>query len=181
MEQLRAALARHVPADAREEQSLRRVLEELDRLPRPFDEHAAPVHVTGSAVVAGRRGTVLHLHKRLHAWLQPGGHVDPGEGPPDAARRESMEETGLELRHPSTGPRLLHVDVHDAANGHVHLDIRYLLLADDSDPCPPLGESPDARWFSWEKAAALADVALAGALVAARRQPEVVALGEEDA
>ena len=52
--------------------------------PTPCDPTADPVHVTASAVVAGTRGTVLHLHRRLGRWMQPGGHVDPGESPPDA-------------------------------------------------------------------------------------------------
>ena len=70
-------------------------------------------------------------------------------------------------------PRLIHVDVHDAANGHTHLDLRYLLIAPDRDPTPPPGESPEARWFGWEEATAVADPALVGALRAARLQPEV--------
>jgi 8-oxo-dGTP pyrophosphatase MutT (NUDIX family) len=115
----------------------------------------------------------LHMHKRLHRWLQPGGHLEPGEGPWDAARREAEEETGLAVGHPPGGPRLLHVDVHDAANGHTHLDLRYLLIAPDADPAPPPGESPEARWFGWEAAMAVADVALIGALRAARLEPEV--------
>lgn len=173
---MRDALVAHTPADLREERALGRVVEAIDTLPRPFDEHAAPVHVTGSAVVIGRRGTVLHLHKRLHQWMQPGGHVDPGESPWEAALRESIEETGLELAHPADGPRLVHVDVHNAANGHEHLDLRYLLLADDADPAPPLGESPEVRWFSWDEAMRTADVALVGALTVAQRQPEVTAI-----
>jgi 8-oxo-dGTP pyrophosphatase MutT (NUDIX family) len=169
----------HVATDAREEAAQRTILDSLDRLPRPFDEDANPVHVTGSAVVVGQRGTVLHLHKRLHRWLQPGGHLEPGEAPWDAALRESEEETGLEVRHPAGGPRLLHVDVHDAAKGHVHLDFRYLLLAPDVEPAPPPGESPDARWYPWGEAMAMADEALVGALAMARRQPEVVAFTGE--
>lgn len=173
VERVRRSVVAHHPGDERERRSRSQVLAALDELDRPFDEDAGPRHVTGSAVVVGRRGTVLHLHKRLHAWLQPGGHADPGEGPWDSALRESQEETGLEVRHPDDGPRLLHVDVHNAANGHVHLDLRYLLLAEDVEPAPPLGESPEVRWFSWDEAAALADVSLRGALVAARHQPEV--------
>lgn len=146
---------------------------DLAVLPSQFDERAGPEHVTGSAVVVGPRGTVLHMHKRLHRWLQPGGHLVPGEAPWAAALRESEEETGLELVHPAGGARLLHVDVHGAANGHTHLDLRYLLLAADCDPSPPPGESPEARWFGWEEATAVADDALVGALDAARRQPEV--------
>lgn len=173
---VREAVAAHAPADLREERAVARVLQALDSLPRPFDEDAAPVHVTGSAVIVGRRGTVLHLHKRLHQWMQPGGHVDPGESPWEAALRESAEETGLDLAHPADGPRLIHVDVHNAARGHEHLDLRYLLVADDADPAPPLGESPDARWFPWDEAIGMADVALVGALAVAQRQPEVAAL-----
>ncbi len=167
-----AVLAAHHPADEREERSTRRTAVALGNLPRPFDERADPEHVTGSAIVVGARGTVLHVHKRLHRWLQPGGHVEPGEAPWEAARREAEEETGLRLAHPGHGPRLIHVDVHRAAKGHTHLDLRYLLLAPDRDPAPPPGESPEARWFGWEEAAEVADEALAGALRAARRQPE---------
>ena len=101
---VRGAVSGHRAGDAREKEAQARILECLDRLPRPFDEEADPVHVTGSAVVVGRRGTVLHLHKRLHRWMQPGGHIDPGEGPWDAALRESEEETGLTLRHPDEVP-----------------------------------------------------------------------------
>jgi 8-oxo-dGTP pyrophosphatase MutT (NUDIX family) len=169
---VRVALDGHAPGDEREARARARIVADLDTLPSPLDQQAGPEHVTGSAVVVGRRGTVLHLHKRLHRWLQPGGHLERGEMPWDAALRESQEETGLMLTHPPGGPRLIHVDVHDAAHGHTHLDLRYLLLAPDRDPAPPAGESPEARWFGWEEATAVADEALVGALRAARHQPE---------
>ncbi|HUC38317.1 MAG TPA: NUDIX domain-containing protein [Acidimicrobiales bacterium] len=174
---LRSELLAHAPSDEREVEARSRILEALDTLERPFDEDADPVHVTGSAVVVGRRGTVLHVHRRLGRWMQPGGHVDPGETPADAALRESREETGLDLSHPSAGARLIHVDVHSAANGHTHLDLRYLLLAPDEEPSPPAGESPEVRWCTWEEAETLSDVALVGALRVAQRQPEVLKLG----
>ncbi len=177
-DRVRAAVQAHPPADDRERESCRGLLEVLETLPRPFEEDADRRHVTGSAVIVGPRGTVLHLHKRLHLWLQPGGHVDPGEGPWDAALRESAEETGLALAHPADGPRLVHVDVHEGAKGHEHYDLRYLLLAEDADPAPREGESPHARWFSWAEASRLADESLAGALAAARRQPETAGAGD---
>ncbi|HEX3947679.1 MAG TPA: NUDIX domain-containing protein [Acidimicrobiales bacterium] len=171
-DRLRRLVAGHVPADAREAASGRRFVEELGRLARPCDEDADPVHVTASAVVAGRRGTVLHLHRRLHRWLQPGGHIEPGESPSVAALREAGEETGLvagrELVHPAVGPRLVHLDVHQGPKGHLHLDLRFLLLGADREPSPPPGESPVAGWYDWEEAMAMGDESLGGALRAAR-------------
>ena len=161
----RQVLGLPAPVDLRERRSRLRLLEALERLPHPFDRLAGPVHVTGSAILIGPRGTVLHRHKRYGVWLQPGGHLEPGESPWTAALREAREETGLPLRHPPGGPRLVHVDVHQAGP-HVHLDVRYALLAADREPAPAPGESPDVRWFSWPEAMAVADAALAGALEA---------------
>lgn len=157
------------PADDRETASQIEVLRGLRTLAHPFDETAGPTHVTGSAVVVGPRGTVLHRHKRLGLWLQPGGHLDPGEWPDEAALRESGEETGLELRHVAGGPRLIHVDAHDGGRGHRHLDLRYLLVGGRSDPAPAAGESPECRWFSWDEAVGMADAGLVGALRTACR------------
>lgn len=169
-EQIRRLVAGHQPADRREREACRRFLAELERLDSPCDEHANPVHVTASAVVVGPRGTLLHRHRRLGLWLQPGGHIDPGEEPWEAASREAYEETGLAVLHPPGGPRMVHVDVHQGAAGHTHLDLRYLVLAPDEDPAPPPEESQDVRWCSWDEAESMADVGLLGALVVARRQ-----------
>jgi len=160
----------HPPADEREDVAKRRFLAELERLERPWDQDADPVHVTASAVVVGPRGTVLHKHRRLGKWLQPGGHLEAGESPPEAARREVAEETGLAAVHPAGGPLLLRLDVHQAgaALDHTHLDLCYYLSGPDADPAPGEGESPDARWWDWDDARAVADPPLRGALDAAR-------------
>lgn len=147
----------------RELVSRSRFLAELDRLAEPCSREADPVHVTASALVVGPRGLLLHVHKRHGRWMQPGGHIEPGEPSAEAARREVYEETGVPADHPGTGPRLVHLDVHPAGS-HVHLDLRYLLVADDVAPAPPVGESPDVRWFSPDEAAAVADEALVDAL-----------------
>jgi 8-oxo-dGTP pyrophosphatase MutT (NUDIX family) len=174
-EQLRAMVEGHLPTSAREVEARQRFLSELASLAAPCDEHAGPTHVTASGIVVGRRGTALHRHKRLGIWMQPGGHIDAGERPDEAALREAHEELGLPVAHPAAGPLLIHLDVHEAAHGHTHLDLRYLLLGGDEDPRPLPDESPDARWCSWDEAIAMADPALIDALPLARTAYEAVA------
>lgn len=159
-----AAVAARTPVDERERISIERIVAVLPTLERPFDEHADPTHVTGSAIVVGRRGVVLHKHKRLGLWLQPGGHVEAGETPAEAALREASEETGLPVHHPAGGPRFVHVDVHPGPRGHIHLDVRYLIESPDVDPAPGPQESQDVRWFDWDEAIELTDDGLRGAL-----------------
>lgn len=158
-------VAARPPIDERERASIARFVATVPTLARPFDEHADPVHVTGSAFVVGPRGIVLLRHRRLGIWVQPGGHIDPGEAPWDGALREAVEETGLPVRHLGSAPELAHVDVHDGGRGHTHLDLRYLLTADDVDPTPPAEESQEVGWFGWADGAAIAEPAL-GAILA---------------
>jgi 8-oxo-dGTP pyrophosphatase MutT (NUDIX family) len=164
---LRAQLRRHAPNDAREAASLRRTVALLDWLRAPLDETADPTHVTGSAIVVDDdRRVLLHRHKRLGIWLQPGGHVDPGESCEDAAVREVLEETGVVAVHVLDAP--VHVDVHQGPRGHVHLDVRWLLHAAGRQvPDPAPGESPDVAWLHPDEALDRTDEAARGAIRAA--------------
>lgn len=169
---LLATLAAHRPDDDEERAAVRRLRALLAAPEDPFVRTTLPAHVTGSAVVQDPMSgaVLLHLHRRLDRWLQPGGHLEPGERPDVAARRETREETGIDAQHPPAGPLLLHVDEHPGPDGHVHLDLRYLLLtARDTAPAGAGettgdGPGPTLRWCSIEEAARLTDRSLARAL-----------------
>jgi 8-oxo-dGTP pyrophosphatase MutT (NUDIX family) len=155
------------PVDERERASVAAFRAALPGLARPFDQDGDPTHVTSSAIVLGSAGVLLLRHRVLGIWVQPGGHLEPGEDLAAGALREASEETGLAPVHPPGGPRLVHVDVHPGGRGHTHLDLRWLLLA-EGEPRPPPGESPQVGWFPWPAAIARADPGLAGALTALR-------------
>jgi 8-oxo-dGTP pyrophosphatase MutT (NUDIX family) len=111
---------------------------------------------------------LLH-HVKLHRWLQPGGHGEPGETRGEnVASREVAEETGVTARLHPEAPRPFDVDIHtiparklDAR--HEHLDLRYLFIADPREPL--CAESPDGlgpalpgpslRWFDVDEALAM--------------------------
>jgi len=116
--------------------------------------HAAPSHVTASAVVLSPDGrlTCLVLHGRLRVWVQPGGHLEPDDMTlPLAAAREVEEETGL------TGeilPDVLALSRHRApCRPEVvdwHLDVQHVLVVRDRQAVGPLPfESPETLQVAW--------------------------------
>lgn len=156
-------LAGYRPAHPAEERSLERILDLLAGVDQPFSRDTyAPGHITASAFLVDRsgRGTVLLHHVKLGIWVQPGGHLEPGDaGPAEGALREAAEETGLAgLELAADAPRPFDLDVHDIpARGsepaHAHHDLRYLVMGDMRVPVSaPDGEAPRVRWFSWDEA-----------------------------
>ena len=114
-----------------------------------------PLHLTGSALVvhpdSGR--VLLRWHQRQQAWLQVGGHGDPGEIDPLAiALREAREETGLADLTPWPDGQLRHlvivgVPAAGAEPAHEHADLRFVLAT--RAPGTARAENPDAplRWL----------------------------------
>jgi 8-oxo-dGTP pyrophosphatase MutT (NUDIX family) len=170
--QLRDQLESISPVDQREEASIAATLARLSWPGDPFDQETNGHHLTASAFVVSSRGVILLRHRRLGIWVQPGGHVDVGEGPEETALRETLEETGLAARHP--GPALLfHVDVHPGPLEHTHYDLRYVLVAPPIDPSPAKGESPEVYWFDFAGATGRCEPALVNALTKLGQRAQV--------
>lgn len=54
-------------------------------------------HHTATAYIVSDGRTLLIWHEKLRMWLPPGGHCELNEDPVQAAEREALEETGLEV------------------------------------------------------------------------------------
>lgn len=100
---------------------------------------------------------VLMIHHNfLQRWLSPGGHCDLEDiKPGDAAVREAIEETGIDLDIQNITPRLWDVDVHPIpANPnkqepeHLHLNTNWYVEASIKAPLKlALAEVADSKWF----------------------------------
>ncbi len=117
---------------------------------------------TVAVFVVHDRQVLLHRHRRLKRWLPPGGHIEPGELPDDAAVREVWEETGVQatLSGPSSidvalpgQPRQLTrpagVQLADIAPNHQHIDLIYFATGVPAEP------RDDVGWFGPEALAPL--------------------------
>ncbi|WP_037062747.1 NUDIX hydrolase [Pseudonocardia acaciae] len=152
-------LSGYRPRSEAESADLDRTRDMVRAADNPWSRSTA-LHLTASAMIvhpdSGR--VLLRWHQRQRAWLQVGGHADPGESDPiEITLREGREETGLPDLAPWPTPDLLHlVIVPVPAKGdepdHEHADLRFVLTTADPDAARP--EHPDAplRWLSLPEA-----------------------------
>ena len=122
-----------------------------------------PLHVTASALIAHppSKRVLLRWHQRQQAWLQVGGHGDPGESDPLAiALREAAEETGLADLTPWPDAQLRHVVIVDVPAGkgepaHEHADLRYFMATQTPEAARAENDDAPLRWLPLVEAGAV--------------------------
>jgi 8-oxo-dGTP pyrophosphatase MutT (NUDIX family) len=137
--------------DERQEGLRRDFLRHLADHPDGTFRECVAGHITASTIVVdeSRTRVLLTLHRKIRAWLQLGGHCEPGDATlAGAALREATEESGID------GLRLLPVpaqlDLHAVRchpEGSWHLDVQFVALAPPDARHAISAESEDLRWF----------------------------------
>lgn len=94
-----------------------------------------------ATIICTRDKKILFVRKPKAKWTLPGGKIETGETPLEAAIRELCEETGLE-------PQSLAYVAQIEANKVLHHVFETLLTA--SDKPSPQNEISNCKWLSWK-------------------------------
>ena len=155
---LRETLARYAPCCEQEREDRRMMLRYLDMFPDVLTRDNETCHFTGSSWIVNpdRTKALMLYHNIYNSWAWSGGHADGEEDMLGVALREVREETGIERVRPVSTAlyslEILTVDAHIKRGKyvvpHLHLNLTYLLEADDHQA---LHSKPDensaVRWF----------------------------------
>ena len=156
-------IARYQPFNEQEARDKALILRFLEQNEDAFLRENRIAHMTASAWVVnpGRDKVLMVYHKIYDSWSWTGGHADGEEDLLAVALREVTEETGVTRVRPVSKDifslETVTVDGHEKrgeyVSSHLHLNVTYLLEADDTEPlriCED--ENKRVAWFSLEGA-----------------------------
>lgn len=120
-----------------------------------FNDTSAPAAnslVPSVTAVVVSDETLLMIHKRDNdLWAVPGGAIDVGESAADAARRETLEETGIDIAIDGligiyTNPS--HIMAYDDGEVRQQFSLCFRGRAVGGDLSPQRSEAKAARWVA---------------------------------
>lgn len=128
---------------------------------------------TASVLIVDEESLLLLYHRKLNSWLPPGGHVEEGELPHEAALREAKEETGLDVEllvddpmwfkglNGESLPRpficlLEEIPQHKETLPHQHIDFIFLGRPAFKQAISST-EGHEMRWFTFNEVEALSE------------------------
>ena len=164
MDKLRRAITAFIPTGDQERRDRELLLLALDRLDTPLTRDNPFAHFTASSWIVNptRTHVLMAWHNIYRTWAWTGGHADGDSDLLAVALREAREETGVEALRPVSediySVEILPVNAHvkrgQFVSAHLHLNVTYLLEADDAQPLRPKPDENSAvAWLPKNEAA----------------------------
>lgn len=156
-------LKKYTPYNEQEEMDRALILNMLQSEENIYSRDCAHAHMTVSAWIVNkeRTKTIMAYHNIYKSWSWLGGHADGNEDLLAVAIQEVKEEAGVKNVVPVSeeifSVEVLTVDGHvkkgKYVSSHLHLNITYLLEADEADALSiKEDENSDVSWFTFADA-----------------------------
>lgn len=156
-------LESYIPFNEQEERDRWTMLHLLRTNHDLFERSNLTCHMTASAWVVNpdRTKVLMAYHKLYDSWAWLGGHADGNKNLLRVAMKEAKEESGIAEVNPVSSRiysiEILTVDGHEKRGtyvpSHLHLNVTYLLEADDTQELQVKEDENSAvGWFPLEEA-----------------------------
>lgn len=159
---LKESIENYIPYNEQEEKDKNYILEFMDSFDDVLSRKNIFGHFSASAFVVNKDRTKMLVvyHIINDGWIYPGGHADGEEDLLSVAIREVEEETGQKTKvldknifSIQVAPVKGHFKKGIYVSAHIHMDVLYILEADDSlNLCFRDDESKGVKWISFEEA-----------------------------
>lgn len=170
MNKLRREIEEYKPYNEQEEQDKKVILKYIDTFDDVLTRNNEFGHFTASAWVVNKdRTKVLMIYHNIYkSWAWTGGHSDGDSNLLNVAIREVKEETGVKDVKPISDDIFSleiicvngHVKRGKYVSSHVHLNVTYLLEADEDEELKiKEDENSGVRWVDIDKAVELSNEA----------------------
>lgn len=155
---IKAQIEKYTPFNEQEKIDKYAMITFIDNNPDVLDRENLVAHITSSAIVVNEtmNQVLFAYHNIYDSWAWVGGHNDGDADLLKVAIKETKEETGItNVRAYSDDIFMLdiiHVTNHlkrgKYVPDHLHLNVTYLLVADENDPLVVKPDENSAvKWF----------------------------------
>ena len=153
------SIERYIPFNEQEERDRVLILRALREEKNVFSRENEAMHMTASAWVTNETqdSVLMAYHNLYDSWSWLGGHADGECDLLSVALREVCEESGITRVRPASEEifslEILTVDGHEKRGryvpSHLHLNVTYLLIADEDDVLRiKPDENSGVKWFT---------------------------------